>query len=126
MQQKYCHSLLAGVVLALAAASAWSADPVGTKAQQQTQTQQQVRDQDMYGYQLMTPQERDAHRAKMRSAKTVEEQERIRAEHHTQMQIRAKERGVTIPDEPPAGHGPGMGMGGGMGPGGGMGGGGRK
>lgn len=79
-----------------------------------------VRDQDIYGSQLMTQQEREAHRAKMRSAKTYEERERIRKEHHTQMQIRAKEKGMTLPDEPPAGRGPGSGPGGGgMGPGGG-------
>jgi hypothetical protein len=48
----------------------------------------------------------------MRAAKTYEEQQRIRNEHHNQMQARAKERGVTIPDQPPA-----HGMGGGMGPG---------
>lgn len=79
-----------------------------------------VRDQDLYGYQLMTPQERAAHRDKMRAAKTYEERERIRKEHHAAMQIRAKEKGVTLPDEPPAGRGPGSGPGGGgMGPGGG-------
>ncbi len=79
-----------------------------------------VRDQDIYGYQLMTPEERAAHRTKLRSAKTYEERERIRKEHHTAMQIRAKEKGMTLPDEPPAGRGPGSGPGGGgMGPGGG-------
>ena len=67
----------------------------------------------------MTRQERIEFRAKMRSAKTAEERERIRAEHHEQMMVRAKERGVTLPDEPPA-------RGGGMGPGGGMGMGGRN
>jgi len=73
--------------------------------------QNQVRDQEIYGYQLMTPAERDAHRTKMRSAKTTEERERIRAEHHAQMQIRAKEKGMTLPDMPPAGRGPGAGGG---------------
>ena len=87
-------------------------------AQQQVKKQEQV-----YGSQLMTREERVAYRAKMRAAKTPEEREKIRAEHHEQMKVRAKERGVTLPDMPPAmggGMGPG---GGGMGPGGGMGGG---
>jgi len=116
-------SLLAGTALALATIPGWAADPSQTAVQPRTQMQQQNRDQDMYGYQLMTPQERDAHRAKMRAAKTVEERDKIRAEHHTQMQIRAKERGVNLPDMPPANRGPGTGTGTGGGMGGGMGGG---
>jgi len=76
-------------------------------------------DQDIYGSQLMTVQERAEHRNKMRAAKTAEERERIRAEHHEQMKVRAKERGVTLPDVPPAGRGPGAGPGPGPGPGGG-------
>ena len=102
------------------------------RAQDQTQAQDQIRDQDIYGSQLMTTQERNEYRNKMRAAKTEQERERIRAEHHEQMKVRAKERGVTLPDQPPArgmGGGMGPGPGGGMGPGGGgmgPGGGGRK
>lgn len=76
---------------------------------------------------LMTKQERAEHRAKMRAAKTPGEREKIRKAHHEKMKERAKERGVTLPDEPPvrgSGMGPGaggMGTGGGMGPGSGMG-----
>ncbi|MFA6283870.1 MAG: hypothetical protein WCT30_01420 [Desulfurivibrionaceae bacterium] len=102
---------LAGTVL-LVAGVALAADQV--RSQVQTQTQEQV-----YGSQMMTPQELAEHRAKMRAAKTVEEREQIRKENHERMQARAKERGVTLPDEPPMG-GAGMGPGGGgMGPGGG-------
>ncbi len=76
-------------------------------------------DEQVYGSQLMTQQERTEYGAKMRSAKTAQEREKIRKEHHEQMKERAKERGVTLPDEPP-GRGGGMGPGGGgMGPGGG-------
>ncbi len=83
-------------------------------AQEETQTQQQ---EQIYGSQLMTQQERTEYRAKMRGATTAAEREQIRSEHHQQMQERAKERGVTLPAEPPA-RGGGMGPGGGgMGPG---------
>ncbi|MDD5296431.1 MAG: hypothetical protein PHU46_05910 [Rhodocyclaceae bacterium] len=68
----------------------------------------------VYGSQLMTPQERRAYRMKMRTAKTPEERARIRAEHHSAMQARAREKGLSLPDMPPAG-GAGMGPGGGMG-----------
>jgi 1,2-phenylacetyl-CoA epoxidase catalytic subunit len=85
-------------------------------AQNQDRTQQQIGDRDIYGYQMMTPQERNEYRNRMRTATTAEERERIRAEHHAQMLARAKERGVTLPQEPPAGMGPGgAGQGGPMG-----------
>ncbi len=76
-------------------------------------------DQPVYGSQLMTNQERIEHRNKLRAAKTAEAREQVRLEHHEQMQLRAKERGVTLPDTPPQGGGMGrrMGPGGGMGPG---------
>ena len=83
------------------------------RSQERVQTQEQI-----YGSQLMTNQERAEHRHKMRAAKSAEERERIRNEHHERMKERAKARGVTLPDEPPA-KGRGMGSGGGMGAGGG-------
>ena len=73
----------------------------------------------IYGSQLMTQQERNEYRAKMRAAKTAEEREQIRKEHHERMKVRARVHGVTLPDEAPA-RGGGMGHGAGtMGPGGG-------
>jgi len=77
-------------------------------------------DQTVYGWQLMTEQERAEHRAKMKSMKTKEERERYRMEHHQKMQERAKQRGVTLPDEPQQ-RGKGMGNGSGSGQGGGRG-----
>lgn len=72
--------------------------------------------QQIYGSQLMTQQERIEHRAKMQSMKTMEERERYRIEHHKKMQERAKQQGVTLPDEPSMpGMGGGRGMGGGPG-----------
>lgn len=55
----------------------------------------------VYGWQLMTPEERTAYRNKMRAAKTPEEKAKIRAEHHKEMQQRAKDRGMTLPEPPP-------------------------
>lgn len=81
----------------------------------------QVREQEqIYGYQLMTPQERLEYQERMQAAKTEQEREKIRLEHHEQMKARAKERGVTLPDDVPM-RGMGQGQGQGMGPGGGMG-----
>lgn len=78
----------------------------------------------IYGSQLMTPHERQVYRERMREARTARERERIRLEHHRQMQERAREHGVRLPDMPPGpGPGPGYGTGRGAGPGPGAGGG---
>lgn len=63
------------------------------------QDQDHLRDQDrlyIYGYELMTDQERNAYQERMRAAKTLQERDSIRAEHRVQMDARAKERGATI------------------------------
>ena len=57
------------------------------------------------GYELMTEQERAEQQDRMRNAITEEEREQIRKETHELMKRRAKERGLTIPDEPPADYG---------------------
>ncbi|OGR17803.1 MAG: hypothetical protein A2X81_02640 [Desulfobacterales bacterium GWB2_56_26] len=104
------------IALSLHAGFALSAaDPAPVTKNAQTQAQDQI-----YGSQLMTLQERTEFRARMQAANTVEEQERLRNEHHKAMQERAASRGITLPDQPPAG-GRGMGPGGGMGSGGGTG-----
>ncbi len=118
--------MLSALATALSVGSALATDEPPMREQSRMQEQ-------IYGSQMMTMEERNEYRAKMRAAKTAEEREQIRQEHHERMKERAKERGMTLPDEPPArggmmgpgggGMGPG-GMGGGMG-GGGMGPGGR-
>lgn len=67
----------------------------------------------VYGYQLMTPEERSEYQAKMRGAKTPEERQKICEDHHAQMQTRAKDKGLTLPDRPRCGAGRGMGQRGG-------------
>lgn len=56
----------------------------------------------VFGRQLMTQEEIQEHRRLMQGAKTQQEREQIRAEHHERMKERAKQRGITLPDEPPA------------------------
>lgn len=119
--------------LALAAAVSLSAvmAPTGAMAQDkiQDQTKDQIKDQtkdqdklqtqdrtqDMiYGSQLMTQTERNQYRAQMRNLKTAQERETFRLQHHEQMKVRAQEKGVVLPDQPPmggAGFGPGAGAG---------------
>lgn len=84
-----------------------------SKEKIQTQTKDQER---IFGSELMTDKERNEYRERIRNAKSEQEREKIRAEHHEKMMARAKEKGVTLPEEPPA-------KGGAKGPGGGKGGG---
>ena|SRR3972149_2863878 len=115
------NSIMLTVMLAMMGGVAPLVPSVSVAAEQehsQVQIQKQSKEQ-IYGSQLMTRKERAEHRAKMRSLKTREERDAYRLEHHKKMLERAKEKGVTLPDEPPA---TGMRMGpggGGMGPGGG-------
>ena len=59
------------------------------------------------GQQLMTPEERTAIRDKMRNAATPEERQKIAEANHTEMQKRATEKGITLPEQrgPRAGFG---------------------
>jgi hypothetical protein len=104
----------AAIITGVAAATSMSA-LAQTAAQTQTQTQERA-----YGSQLMTVQERNEYQQRMRELKTAQERDAFRKDHHAKMQERAKERGVTLPDEPPArgkGMGPRTGAAPGAGPG---------
>jgi hypothetical protein len=50
------------------------------------------------GQQLMTPEERTALQEKMRNAKTPEERQKIAEATRTEMQKRAQEKGITLPE----------------------------
>ena len=111
MKRTLLYAALLAAMLPAFGTVAYAAD----KDQDRQPTRDQVREKDqIYGSQLMTRQERQAYRTRMRAAKTVQEREQIRQEHHEQMKARAKEKGMTLPDEPPmrgGGMGPGMGGG---------------
>lgn len=95
-----CFLLLpSGLVLA--------ADQTTERERIQTEEQEHV-----YGSQMMTEQERNEYHVRMQAAKTNEEREQIRMEHHKRMAERAKAQGLSLPDTPPQ---KGGGMGGGMG-----------
>jgi len=102
------------VVFALAGAMSLSVGFALAVDQERVQTQEQ---EQIYGSQFMTQQERDEYRAKIQAAKTTEEREQIRNEHHERVKELTKTRGVTLPSEPPV-RGGSMGLGG-MGAGGG-------
>lgn len=80
-------------VLSLSTVIAVAADP--SPVQKIAATQEQV-----YGSQLMTNEERAEYHGAMRAAKTVEERELLRKEQHQRMDARAKTRGVTLANDP--------------------------
>lgn len=55
--------------------------------------------QNVYGWQLMNPQEQAAHRANMRTLPYAE-REAYRFRHHEQMKQRAAASGLAVPDRP--------------------------
>jgi hypothetical protein len=61
----------------------------------------------MAGQQLMTPEEQQAFVEKMRNAKTPEERQKLAGANHAEMEKRAKEKGITLPQP----HGPRAGVG---------------
>jgi hypothetical protein len=61
----------------------------------------------MGGHQLMTTEEQAAFREKMQNAKTPEERRTLADANRTEMQKRAKEKGITLPEP----HGPRSGFG---------------
>ena len=58
--------------------------------------------------QLMTPEEQTAFREKMQNAKTPEERQKLAEANRAEMEKRAKEKGITLPQPhgPRAGFGP--------------------
>ena len=78
---------------------------------EQAQASEQIQSaaQPIYGRQLMTEEERQAHRMKIRSLQTAEQRQQYRQQHHKLMQERARERGVTLPEQPRAKPGKGKG-----------------
>jgi hypothetical protein len=77
--------------------------------QERIQAQEQ---EHIYGSQMMTEQERNEYRARIQAAKTNDEREQIRMEHHERMRERARAQGLSMPETPPPRGG---GMGGGKG-----------
>jgi hypothetical protein len=63
----------------------------------------------MAGLQLMSPEEHTALQEKMRNAKTPEERQKIAETNRAEMEKRAKEKGLALPEHrgPHAGFGPG-------------------
>jgi len=61
----------------------------------------------IYGYRLMTPKERLEYMNRLHSARSFEERDRLRMEHHRLMQERARKRHMMLPDMPGPGRGPG-------------------
>lgn len=112
---KYGSVLVLSLSMALGV-SAQAADQA--QSRDQTKTPQQTRTQvseHVYGYDLMTEKERTEYQDRMRAAKTNQERETLRLEHHKKMEARAKAQGKTLHEVEHAGRGQGAGPSGGLG-----------
>lgn len=107
MKRRLMVSTLA-TALTLSVGVAPAADPAAGDSKIQMQEQ-------VYGSEMMTQEERAEYRAQIQAARTGEAREHLRKDHHERMKARASARGVSLPDEPPAKDN-GMGGGTGVGP----------
>lgn len=82
--------------LIAATAAALLAGATIPAAAQQSPPPAPKRELRVYGEEVMTTQERQAYVDRMRAAKTREERIKLRDEHRAEMQLRAKEKGVTL------------------------------
>jgi uncharacterized membrane protein YgcG len=99
MNRRPIRLLMHATCATLVAASAVAQTPQSETVQMQPRTQTQER---IYGSELMSEQERNEYRKRMSETKTEQEREQLRKEQHERMNDRAKQRGMTLPDEPRA------------------------
>jgi hypothetical protein len=112
---KRSHKLAVGIAAALGlGAAAVSAHPGGMGAGMDPQMKGAMHAKGGMGHgpmgqqQLLTPEERSAFQEKMRNAKTPEERQKIAEANHAEIEKRAKDKGITLPEPhgPRAGFGP--------------------
>lgn len=111
---------VAGMALGAASLTSVADQQKGVGARDHTQDQSQVRQQDkdrlhdkeriqeqerielrteeIYGYKLMSPEELNQYRERLRSTRTEEERTRLEAQHREEMQKRAQALNVKIED----------------------------
>ena len=120
MRKQFVLSIAAGLALALAAVSGAADQGRGggpdTDRKQQIKQEQRMdqqmdqqmdqvhmRDADIYGHELMTRNELEKYRKRVKELNTVEARERFKIQHEAKMQERAKQQGK---DLVPPGQGP--------------------
>jgi hypothetical protein len=94
MKRTLIYSAVIAALFPTMASLAIAADKDEGRGKQQLQ-------EEIYGLQLMSQQERVDYRAQMKAAKTDEERAQLRQAHQAEMQARAEKQGVTLPNGPP-------------------------
>ncbi|AOY90230.1 hypothetical protein BKP64_09650 [Marinobacter salinus] len=92
------------MALMLPVAPSYAADQDQDRDQTQMQDQTRLKDRDgypVYGYGMMTEQERAEFRERMRSMDSMAERQAYREQHHQRMVERARARGIDIENLPP-------------------------
>ncbi|MBW1940997.1 MAG: hypothetical protein JRI28_06455 [Deltaproteobacteria bacterium] len=105
MIKKLVVSVVLPGTLLLSMGVALAADEGQPRQMEQIGQQVQMMEPDsqpeqVYGWELMTPEERAEHLEKIHSFQTEEELEAYRQEHHKLMIERAEEQGIAMPKSP--------------------------
>lgn len=94
------------IALLLASFLAWAIStpsfaqsPSTNKSPNQLASQDTAKDQ-IYGWQVMSDAERDAYKKQLASIKNTTERDVFLQDHRTRMNIRAREKGITLRDTP--------------------------
>jgi hypothetical protein len=82
------------IAVSLATAAVMLSAAIDTAGQPPTPVKREI----IPGSELMTSQERERYRQRIRGAKTPQDEEKIRADHKKQMQERARLRGLRLAD----------------------------
>ncbi len=98
MQQR---SMLCLLTLALCSAGAGAQTAAPSTATSAAQTAPSVKREIIPGSELMTSQERERYRQRIRGAKGPTEEEKVRSDHTAQMRERARVRGLQLREPEP-------------------------
>jgi hypothetical protein len=77
----------------------WAQTPPGLNRPPLEQLQLPSGEPYIYGWQLMTGAERELMQQRLSRTQSEEERQQIQADHHRQMEERARQQGYTLPDE---------------------------
>jgi hypothetical protein len=90
---------VATAMLAFVWNDSWAQSPQGSYRSPLEQLQLPPGEPYLYGWQLMTGAERELMQQRLSRAQSEEERQQIQADHHRQMEERARQQGYSLPND---------------------------